>query len=498
MLFFSRLPLRFYFLCFFLKLAIFIFLPNLAYSAEVSLAWDPNTETDLAGYKIYYGSSSRNYEFSIDVSNIIPYTISSLENGRTYYFAATAYNTSGYESEYSNEVVYNIPLPCTYSISPTVQSFTESGGADKVSVTASSGCSWGANSNANWLVLTSNSNGTGNSVVDYSVLVNTDISSRTGTLSIAGQTFTVTQAGVPKYTLTLTKGGTGFGTITSYPTGTTFKAGTVVTLTAIPNANSTFEGWSGGCTGIFQKCAVTMNANTTVTAPFTLKTYKLMAIGGTGGSITPSGSIGVNYGGRKVFTIKADPGYKIGDVKVDGISVGARRSYTFTNVTSNHTIEASFSPVTYNLSITKAGTGSGAVTSNPAGTIHNVGTLVTLNATPNADSTFVGWSGACSGPSETCTITMNVDVAVIATFDLKTYQLTIAWDPNTEPELAGYKLYYGYSSRSYEFSVDIGNKTSYVIQSLGPGKTYFFTATAYNAFGNESDFSEELSYTKIN
>jgi len=50
----------------------------------------------------------------------------------------------------------------------------------------------------------------------------------------------------------------------------------------------------------------------------------------------------VSYGGSKTYTITADPGYHIEDVLVDGASVGAVTSYTFTNVTANHTIAASF------------------------------------------------------------------------------------------------------------------------------------------------------------
>ncbi|MGC8789597.1 MAG: stalk domain-containing protein, partial [Caldisericum sp.] len=61
-----------------------------------------------------------------------------------------------------------------------------------------------------------------------------------------------------------------------------------------------------------------------------------------GGTITPSSTITVNYGDSKTFNITPNPGYKIKDVLVDGKSVGAVSSYTFSNITSNHTIEATF------------------------------------------------------------------------------------------------------------------------------------------------------------
>ena len=60
------------------------------------------------------------------------------------------------------------------------------------------------------------------------------------------------------------------------------------------------------------------------------------------GSITPSGAQSVNYGSSITFTIGANTGYHINDVKVDGVSKGVISSYTFTNVVANHTITASF------------------------------------------------------------------------------------------------------------------------------------------------------------
>jgi hypothetical protein len=77
--------------------------------AEVSLEWDANTEPDLDGYKLYYGSASRSYGYIIDVGNQTSFTVVDLVEGETYYFSVTAYNTSGYESTYSNEVTYNVP-----------------------------------------------------------------------------------------------------------------------------------------------------------------------------------------------------------------------------------------------------------------------------------------------------------------------------------------------------------------------------------------------------
>ncbi|HKQ78305.1 MAG TPA: BACON domain-containing carbohydrate-binding protein, partial [Blastocatellia bacterium] len=83
---------------------------------------------------------------------------------------------------------------CAYSISPSERSLSAGGGPGSVNVTAPSGCAWTATSNAAWLTISSGAAGNSSGVVNYSVAANTGASQRTGTLTIAGQTFTVTQA----------------------------------------------------------------------------------------------------------------------------------------------------------------------------------------------------------------------------------------------------------------------------------------------------------------
>jgi fibronectin type 3 domain-containing protein len=75
-----------------------------ALAAQIKLAWDANTESDLAGYKVYYGTSSKSFSGSVDVGNVTSYTLTGLTQGQTYYVAVTAHNTSGSESSYSSEV----------------------------------------------------------------------------------------------------------------------------------------------------------------------------------------------------------------------------------------------------------------------------------------------------------------------------------------------------------------------------------------------------------
>ena len=334
-----------------LKVLLFLLLfPAVsAHAAQVTLAWDPNSDPGLAGYKIYYGTQSQHYSYYIDVGNQTSHTVTDLPGGATYYFAATAYNGGGLESGYSNEASFNAPVDCTYALSPSSQGFPASGGTGTIGVTTQGGCTWTA-SGGTWMTVTSGSSGTGNGTVSYSVSANTASSSRTTATSVAGQIFTVTQAGVQTYTLT--------------------------------------------------------------------------ASAGAGGTISPAGTTSVSSGSGQIYTITPGNGYTIGGVTVDGSPVGAVGSYTFTNVTANHTIAASFSQITYTLTVTKSGTGTGTVANSPSGTSFSAGTSVTLTAAPGANSTFAGWSGACAGTQSSCTVTLNNDVSVGAAFALNSYTIS--------------------------------------------------------------------------
>ena len=72
-------------------------------------------------------------------------------------------------------------------------------------------------------------------------------------------------------------------------------------------------------------------------------------------------------------------------------------------------------------------------------------------------------------------------------------QIRLAWDSNGEPDLAGYKVYYGTASRSYGTPVNIGNVTAYTLTGLTQGQTYYLSVTAYDSSSNESSYSGEVS-----
>jgi len=162
-------------------LMVFLITP-VVHCAQVTLAWDRNQEDDIAGYRLYYGSSSGNYAQVIDVGNNNQHKVSGLQAGARYYFALTAYDTTDTESAFSKELVHT--------------------------------------------------------------------------------------------------------------------------------------------TGVV--------------------THTIIASAGNNGRITPLGSMTVNQGTNKTFSMHPDQNYQVLNIKVDGVSVGTITKYTFNNITADHTIAASF------------------------------------------------------------------------------------------------------------------------------------------------------------
>jgi hypothetical protein len=74
------------------------------YAASINLAWNANTESDLAGYRIYYGTSSGNYMSFQEIGRVTSYTLSNLTEGATYYMAMSAFDTARNESRRSSEI----------------------------------------------------------------------------------------------------------------------------------------------------------------------------------------------------------------------------------------------------------------------------------------------------------------------------------------------------------------------------------------------------------
>ena len=174
-------------------------------------------------------------------------------------------------------------------------------------------------------------------------------------------------------TYTITISSTGSGTVT--PTGVqTVNRGASLTVTATPALDNQLKSFTVDGNSVSNPYTFTnIQANHIVAVefePIPVADVIITASAGTGGTITPSGAIIVAQGGSQAFTIAADSGYKIKDVKVDGASVGAVAIYDFNNVTTPHTIAAEFevdTPVVVTHKITATAGAGGAI--SPSGEV---------------------------------------------------------------------------------------------------------------------------------
>ena len=340
-------------------------------NAQVTISW--TSVTGATSYNIYWSTTTGVTKTTgtkiLNATN--PFTHTGLTNGTTYFYVVTAVDANGESAESAQvSATPTSTAPTTFTLT-----ITKAGTGTGTVTSSPAGISCGATCAASY-----------NSATSVTLTAAADAGSTfsgwsgggctgTGTCIVtmnAATSVTATFNPAPPgtFTLTVTKAGTGSGTVTSSDTlincgvdcTEAYNSGTVMTLTATPAAGSTFSGWSGGgCTGT-GTCVVTMSAATTVTATFNT----------------------------------APPG-------------------------------------TFTLTVTKAGTGSGTVTSSPAGINcgldctepYNSGTAVTLTATSDASSLFAGWSGGgCTGTG-TCAVTMTADTTVTVTFNLKQFTLTV-------------------------------------------------------------------------
>lgn len=250
-----------------------------------------------------------------------------------------------------------------------------------------------------------------------------------------------------QHSVTVLRAGTGTGVVSSAPAGIacgtdcteSYPFGTQVTLSAAPSMDSTFAGWSGGCSGL-GSCVVDVTQATSVTATFTLSQYLLtVARAGNGvGTVTstPSGiacgtecSASFGHGATVTLTAAATPGSTFAGWSGACSGVTGPCEVTMTAVAS---VTAQFNLNQYVVTVSRAGTGAGTVTSSPAGLTcgatcsapFNHGTTVTLTASAAMGSTFAGWSGACTGTSA-CVVTPVGATSVTATFTLNQYTLTV-------------------------------------------------------------------------
>lgn len=242
--------------------------------------------------------------------------------------------------------------------------------------------------------------------------------------------------------------GAGSGRVTTTPAGIdcgsdcseAFSIGATVTFTATPATGSTFEGWSGACSGT-GTCALTIGTTVAVTATFALDDFSLtVAPAGTGGGAVTSDPAGIDCGTDcteeypfgTMVELTATPAVDSTFVGWSGGGCTGTGPCT-TTIAGDVTITPTFDITQVPLTVTVEGDGEGAVTSDVGGidcgatcsATYDFGTDVTLTATPSAGSAFTGWSGGCTG-TDPCVVTLESATDVVATFVLAPFTGTIA------------------------------------------------------------------------
>ena len=390
-------------------------------------------------------------------------------NGTVYYSVAANSSTSSRTGTINIQgqtfTVYQAGMTCTYSISPTSRSHGSGTETGSVSVTAQSGCSWTATSNVSWITITSGSSGTGNGTVYYSVSANTSTSSRTGTMTIAGQTFMVDQSGVgygsirvsivpqeaanagAQWKLTNESTWHNSGEIKyNVPFGTyqvEFK--TITGWNTPPNKEVTIfianpDIWINGDPYIPQTQTRTLtvaSSNPSSGVPITVSPNDNNAQGSGATQFTRT------YNNNTVVTLTAPSsagGNNFQKWERNGVDYSTSQTTTVT-MDTNYKMTAIFSQVSYTLNLVKTGNGSvmvnGTLYSLPWSGTFSSGSVVQLEAIPDAGWGFANWTGDLSSSAISTSINMTSNKNVTANFSQVNYTLNLSKSGNGSVRVNG-------------------------------------------------------------
>jgi chitodextrinase len=435
------------------------------------LQWAANSESDLAGYKVYQGTTPGSYGPVVEVGNTTVYTAQNLQGGLTYYFAVAAHDTSGNESAPSIEVSKLISAPQTDTTSPSVSLTAPSQGSTLsgvITLTAT------ATDNVGVVGVQFQLNGT-----------NLGAEDTTNTYSVSWDTTGVAPG---QYSLSAIARDAAGNSTTATPVSVTVEAPPDSTPPSIPGTLTTQVissseinlNWSPstdnvGITGyhIFRNGAFIASTTTTSyqdakLAPLTTYTYTVTAWDAAGNESTPSTSVSATTQASPDTTPPSIPTGMMGtmfspsdivlswDISTDNVQVagyqvmknnvllattmtpsyrdsGLSSGFTYTYTVKaydqagntsglSNPVSLTLPPSSSTLSVSIVG--NGMVTSSPTGiscssnscsASYGTGSTIVLTANPDKRWKFAGWSGACSGTGE-CVIQLLKDQVVEAAF----------------------------------------------------------------------------------
>ena len=302
----------------------------------------------------------------------------------------------------------------------------------------------------------------------------------------ANHTISATFA-INTYSITATAGAN--GTVT--PSGaTTVNSGAGQAYSITPAAgyhvaSVLVDGVSAGAVTSYTFSNVT--ANHTISATFAINTYSITATAGANGTVTPSGATTVNSGAGQAYSITPAAGYHVASVLVDGVSAGAVTSYTFSNVTANHTISVSFAINITTYSITATAGANGTVTPSGATTV-NSGAGQAYSITPAAGyhvaSVLVDGVSAGAVTSYTFSnVTANHTISVSFAINITTYSITATAGANGTVTPAGATTVNSGAGQAYSITPAAGYHVASVLVdgvSAGAVTSYTFSNVTAN------------------
>ncbi|RMI02884.1 MAG: choice-of-anchor D domain-containing protein, partial [Calditrichaeota bacterium] len=226
-----------------------------------------------------------------------------------------------------------------------------------------------------------------------------------------------------------------------------------------------------------------VTANHTISATFEINTYTIVAQAGPNGTISPSGNIPITHGNSQIFTITPNANFEIADVLVDGVSVGAVSTYEFLNVTSGHTIQAIFVPITHTIT---ASAGSGGLIQPSGTTTVNQGSDFTFNIIPNPGYSIADVlvdSGSVGAVSSYTFTNITTSHTISASFVQNTFTIIATAGLNGTITPSGSISVPGGSSQTFNITPDSGYHVADVLidgGSIGAVTSYTFGNVSAN------------------
>jgi hypothetical protein len=233
--------------------------------------------------------------------------------------------------------------------------------------------------------------------------------------------------------------GTGHGSVTvdgvphTLPWVGVFDRGASVLLQAVPDPGYRFAGWAGGVTGSTNPTFISMDGDRSVSAGFASDSYVLSLSGNGSGGVKVDGvyhpvpdTVTVSYG--STVTLEAVPDTGWGFIQWAGDLSGSANP-TSLPIDSDKTVTADFALNQYEVNLSGTGSGSvvvdGASHSLPWSGVFDYGSIIVLQAAPGTGSHFVSWSGDLTGAATPTMLLVDGSKAILATFALNTYTLTV-------------------------------------------------------------------------